>query len=98
MKWIESLKKRWNLTSAKEVWTVLLVFALTGFTIMFIKKPLFALIGLQNKESVFDYILYLICILPLYQIFLLLYGALLGKFNFFWEFEKKMFRRMIGKK
>jgi hypothetical protein len=32
-------------------------------------------------------------IFPLYQVLLVLIGALFGQFNFFWGFEKKMLRR-----
>jgi hypothetical protein len=32
-------------------------------------------------------------IFPLYQVLLVLIGALFGQFSFFWGFEKKMLRR-----
>jgi hypothetical protein len=31
-------------------------------------------------------------IFPIYQILLVLIGAIFGQFNFFWAFEKKMLR------
>jgi hypothetical protein len=40
--------------------------------------------------------LYLILVLPLYQIFLLIYGFIFGQFKFFWEKEKLIFRRIVG--
>lgn len=92
---LNKLRLRWNLQNVKQVWVVLLVFALTGFTVMFIKKPIFELLGISSKKSVTDYIIYLILVLPLYQILLLFYGAILGKFSFFWEFEKKFFKRIF---
>jgi hypothetical protein len=38
--------------------------------------------------------LYLLLVLPLYQIILLMYGFIFGQFNFFWEKEKQIFRRI----
>jgi hypothetical protein len=93
---IERLRSKWNLNSIKQVWLVLLVFACTGFTVMFIRVPLMRLIGLERPEKLSWYILYFIGILPIYQVFLLLYGALFGQFHFFWEFEKRMFKRLFG--
>ncbi len=43
-------------------------------------------------------VLYYILILPVYNVFLLIYGALFGQFKFFWEFEKRFFKRMMGRK
>jgi hypothetical protein len=34
---------------------------------------------------------YILLIFPMYQILILVYGALLGQFSFFWEKEKKLF-------
>ncbi|MBM3170723.1 MAG: hypothetical protein FJZ75_03830 [Bacteroidetes bacterium] len=93
---IKHLKSKWNLKSIGQVWIVLLVFACTGFTIMFIRKPLLTFIGLERPEKLGWYILYFIGILPLYQAILLFYGALLGQFRFFWEFEKRMVKRLLG--
>ncbi|MGA0828911.1 MAG: DUF6787 family protein, partial [Flavobacteriaceae bacterium] len=33
-------------------------------------------------------------IFPLYQLLLVFFGALFGQFRFFWNFEKKMLRRL----
>ena len=97
MSWIENLKSRWNLQNTFQVIIVLIVFACTGFTVLFIKKPLFYLLGIENKMSGFGgTMLYLILILPAYQAFLLLYGFIFGQFRFFWEFEKKTFKRIIN--
>jgi hypothetical protein len=37
-------------------------------------------------------------ILPLYNVVLLIYGALFGQFSFFWAFEKRFFGRLFGKR
>lgn len=95
---IEKLKKRWNVANTKQVLIILLVFALTGSTIVLIKKPLFKYYYPEGNIPLALTILYYIFILPIYNLFLLIYGALLGQFTFFWEFEKKTFSRIFKKK
>jgi len=36
--WIENLKRRWNVDSAGKVWIILCVFALTGTTVMLLRR------------------------------------------------------------
>ncbi|MDH5603885.1 MAG: prolipoprotein diacylglyceryl transferase [Cyclobacteriaceae bacterium] len=89
--WIDRLKKKWNLDTASQVFLVLLIFALTGTTVFLIKRPILEAFSLADRHWGYSLAYYLL-ILPVYNVILLLYGALFGKFRFFWEFEKKMFR------
>lgn len=93
-KWIDRLQEKWKLKSAKQVILVLVVFACTGTTVLFLKQPVFSLLGITEIKGWLSNILYLIFILPVYNIILLIYGALFGQFAFFWDYEKKMFKRM----
>lgn len=93
--WMEKLKQRWKLGSTFQVFVVLLVFACTGFTILFIKKPILHFLAGAEGDSTFASVLYYLLILPLYNVILLCYGFLFGQFNFFWEFEKKFFNRIF---
>ena len=96
---LTKLQAKWNLKSLTQVVLVLIVFALTGFTILFIKKPIFDFLGVSMERGGFwKTVLYLLLVLPLYQIILLLWGFVFGQFAFFWEKEKQFFRRIIGKK
>jgi hypothetical protein len=97
MSWSEKLQKRWKLSSGKQLFWVLLTFACTGTTVLLLKKPIFALLGLETL-SAWQKALYWVIILPVYQVLLLAYGALFGQFSFFWEFEKRTFRRITGRK
>ena len=94
MSWIENLKRRWNVESAGKVWIILCVFALTGTTIMLLRRFLKAQFDWAN-EAWFTYSYYWL-ILPIYNVVLLLYGALFGQFRFFWEFEKRFFGRLVN--
>lgn len=94
--WVEKLQARWGV-SAAQVFIILLVFACTGFTVMFLKKPVVAFFTGGEQSLVFT-ITYYILILPIYNIFLLIYGFIFGQFKFFWEFEKRFFKRMFRMK
>jgi hypothetical protein len=94
--WFQRLQRRWGVNASRAV-IILVVFALTGFTVMFLKRPVVAWAAGDGEQPLLFSILYYVLILPVYNLFLLLYGALLGQFRFFWEFEKKFFRRMLGR-
>ena len=97
MSFFEKLKDRWGLNSFWQVFLVLLVFALTGFTVLFAKKPLVSLIDAESPDhNLWISVVYYILILPVYQVLLLFYAFLFGQFRFFWAFEKKTFKRMKG--
>jgi len=93
--WIKRLMQRWQL-NPKQVVLALIVFTLTGTTVLLIKRPLFNMLGIDLSFTIGTYILYLICILPVYNLLLLGYGSLFGLFNFFWKIEKRMLKRIIG--
>lgn len=94
---MQRLGKRWGVGPGR-VLLILLVFACTGFTVMFLKKPVVAFFAGDGEQPVLFTVLYYILILPVYNVFLLIYGALFGQFKFFWAFEKRMFGRMLGRK
>jgi hypothetical protein len=95
---LQRLQTKWKLDSLFQVVMVLVVFACTGFTILFIKNPILNFFGIERGggQGFVNTVLYLLLVLPLYQIFLLIYGFIFGQFNFFWEKEKQIFKRMSG--
>ena len=96
MKFLENLKKRWEVKSFKDVVVILAVFTCTGFTSLFIKKPLFALLGIKKLEPQWlNIIVYVISVLIFYNILLLIFGFLFGKFRFFLDFEKRFFGKIF---
>ena len=94
--WIEKLKKRWKVESVGQVIIILVVFSCTGFTVLFIKRPLLTWLAGEEGNSTLATVLYYIFILPLYNILLLGYGFLFGQFGFFWGFEKRMMERFFS--
>ncbi|MCX7744039.1 MAG: diacylglyceryl transferase [Flavobacteriales bacterium] len=96
--WLEKLRLRWKLKSISQVWWVLLAFACTGTTVVLIKTPLFEILDIPRPWPWWAYIIYLIAILPVYNLLLLGYGFLFGQFRFFWEFEKRLVFRLFRMK
>ncbi|MBM3400241.1 MAG: prolipoprotein diacylglyceryl transferase [Bacteroidetes bacterium] len=91
---MEKLKRRWNVDSAGKVCIILCVFALTGTTVMFLRRFLKSEFD-WAQERWFTYSYYWL-ILPFYNVLLLMYGAIFGQFRFFCEFEKRFFRRLFS--
>ncbi len=75
---------------------IFIVFAITGSVSAKLAEPLTHYIGLE-RESTNGWIYWpvrIFIILPIYQILLIIFGWLFGQFRFFWNFEKKMLKRM----
>lgn len=96
MSWINRLQQRWKVKGAGQVLLILLVFALTGCTVLFLKRPLFSYFFADAPMPLWASAVYYILILPVYNIFLLFYGLIFGQFRFFWDFEKRFFRRIFS--
>jgi len=95
--WMQRLAARWGVSPGR-VLIILLVFACTGFTVMFLKWPVVAWASGDGEQPILFTVLYYILILPIYNVLLLIYGAVFGQFRFFWAFEKRFFRRLFGRK
>jgi hypothetical protein len=93
---MEKLKLRWGLSSNWQVFIILFVFSVTGYSSLLIAKPILNLVGL-SQEITNPWIyrpLRILLIFPFYQVLIVLYGWIFGQFQFFWNFEKKMLRRI----
>ena len=99
---IEKLKIKWGLESVFQVIIVLLVFSITGSTVVYLRKFLFSVLGFDESTSMWlKTITYIVFVFPAYQVLILAYGTLLGQFDFFWKKEKKLFcavKRLFSKK
>ena len=93
---MSNFKKRWNITSDWQVFTIIAVFAITGSTAAYLSKPILGLFGIVKGElsNWIYYPLYIVLIFPIYQVLLVGFGFLFGQHTFFWSFEKKMLRSM----
>ena len=96
MAWFEKLQQRWGVTG-KQVILILIVFALTGSTIAFLKKPVVEFFTGGEKSVLFS-VIYFILIFPVYILFLMAYGYLFGMSEFFKKFARKSLSRFNRKK
>lgn len=97
----KKLEGKWVINYRWEIITIFIVFALTGTSSLRVARPILDFVGFTPAlfpEGFFGTFLYwlirIIIILPLYQVLLIVFGTLFGQFQFFWEFEKKMLKRM----
>jgi len=86
---LDKFKKKWGINNTLDIVLILIVFSLAGMSIVFVRKPLFFILGINDSHLVVKTVLYLLIVFPCYQAFLLIYGALLGQFGFFWDKEKR---------
>ena len=95
----EKLKKRWNIESNMQVLVILVVFAVTGSTTVYVKKLFFDLVGITVETSLWVKIpVYIVAVLAIYNVLLLVFGFIFGQYKFFLNFEKKFFSRFIPKR
>ena len=92
---IDKLKTHWGITSTWQVIIILLVFALTGTSVLYAEKLVHDLLSIPpNLEWYYTTLLFIVITLPVYNVLLLVYGFIFGQFRFFWNFEKKFFGRI----
>ena len=94
----KKLENKWVVQYRWEMIRIFLVFAITGSSSVLVGRPIIKFLGINQEHlNAFLYwFLFIIISLIFYQILLVLFGWLFGQFQFFWEFEKKMLRRMGG--
>lgn len=96
---INHLKEKWGLTSIWQVLIIIVVFAVTGSSAVWVGKPILNFFGINNEMPYWLHLTLRIAIIfPVYQVLLLFWGTLFGQFRFFWNLEKKTLGRLVGKK
>jgi hypothetical protein len=93
---MKKLKERWNVSSNGQLTLIFIVFAITGYSSLQIAKPFLSLVGIpETFQPHWLYrVLRILLIFPIYQVLLVFVGFIFGQFAFFWEFEKKMLKRI----
>lgn len=99
---MEKLKKRWGISSTRQILLIILVFGITGSSSVYAAKPVLDLIGFARGNfsteflwgGLIYYTLRFLLIFPIYQVLLVTYGWIFGQFKFFWAFEKNMLEKM----
>ncbi|OUW77369.1 MAG: diacylglyceryl transferase [Flavobacteriaceae bacterium TMED212] len=93
-------KTKYGIKSNYQLIVIFIVFGITGSTAAFLSDPLMEFINI--KKSDLNFFIYwsirLLIITFVYQIILLVVAFVFGEFKFFWNFEKKMLKRIGFKK
>ena len=93
---MKRLKENWNITSNFQLAIILIVFAITGSLSLYVSRPILKVLSINEEvlSSWFYWPLRIIIVFPIYQILILIIGAIFGQFNFFWKFEKKFLKKI----
>jgi len=92
----KKLSNKWIVEYRWEMIVIFIVFAITGSISGKLAAPFTEFIGI-HKQNVSPWIYWtarILLIFPIYQVLLIFFGWLFGQFRFFWNFEKKMLKRM----
>lgn len=91
---LKQLKEKWDVQSDLQLILIFIVFSISGSGALLIRKMVFHLVGYTPDWPFWlAAIVYILTIVPAYQLMLILFGTLMGQFSFFWKFEKKLLRR-----
>ncbi len=100
-RWLVLLKSKWNIKSNFQLLLIFVVFGLTGSFSLKLAKPLLYYFGFSREifnnfflGDIFYWFLRLLIIFPIYQLLLLFFGLIFFQFSFFWELEKKIFKKI----
>ena len=96
MNMLKKITDKFHARSFKHLIIIFLVFALSGSASLLMSSSVLTAINL--KELINFYPLYLlvriILLIPIYQLVLIIIATLFGEFRYFWNFEKKFFKRL----
>ncbi|MCF6170032.1 MAG: hypothetical protein L3J66_03540 [Bacteroidales bacterium] len=93
--WLK-LKERWEIESDRQVALILTVFALTGFSFLFVSPYVEHLLGLTEEDPFWlKAVVFVVIMLPIYNLLLIAWGTLLGQFRFFRSFIIRFFKRLL---
>ena len=95
------LKQKWNITSNFQLVVIFIVFGITGSMSVRVAKPHLDMLNINPEafESIWGgnflyWIIRILIVFPAYQVLLLFFGAVFFQFRFFWNFEKKILKRI----
>jgi hypothetical protein len=93
---MKRLKEKWGIESNTQLTVIFIVFAITGSCAAKLAEPLTEFLGFppETTSGWLYWTVRIFSVFPLYQVLLIFFGTIFGQFKFFWEFEKKMLRRM----
>jgi predicted Na+-dependent transporter len=86
-----------NKRKAADLAIVMIVFSLAGLSTMYISDFILSALSIRRWTPAYFVLLPLV-LMPAHNILLLFFSTFFGRFNYFWEREKKMVRFILRKK
>lgn len=92
---IQKLMDRWGVQSYGGLLLILFIFSVTGMSALYVRKWVFVWLGFNAETPLWiEAIAWVLVVFPSYQLLFLLFGFILGQFEFVWNFEKKSLHRI----
>ncbi|PKL78124.1 MAG: prolipoprotein diacylglyceryl transferase [Ignavibacteriae bacterium HGW-Ignavibacteriae-4] len=93
---MDFLKRRWGVTSPYQVAVIFLVFAITGMLSVYVSRFVFEILHLTKEDPFWlRAVVYIVTVLPAYQVILLTVGTIFGQHKFFKNFLRIMLGRFL---
>lgn len=91
----DKLKLRWGIENNLQVAVILLVFAVTGFSFLYINPFIDHLLGIEASDPFWiKALVFIVIVLPVYNVLLIFWGTLFGQYRFFRNFVVRFFKRI----
>ena len=91
----KKLKERWKVKGPWQVIIILIIFSVSGMSVLYIRNFTYHLLGFNAQTPLWEEALvWLFLGIPSYQLLFLLYGAILGQFEFVWRFQKEKLQQL----
>ena len=94
-RWVSKLKTKWHIATNKDFIIIMLVFSLAGMGICVVRPVFFHLLHIDRSPLWEKIVIYPFLVVPTYYVGLLIFGFLLGQFEFFRKFALKTLRRVL---
>ena len=93
---MKRLKEKWGITSNFQLFIICIVFAITGSFSVLITEPvmLFIFGDLEGLNPLLSWLLRILTLFPIYQVLLLFFGFIFFQYKFFYQFEKKILKKI----
>ena len=93
---MKRLKEKWGITSNFQLFIICIVFAITGSFSVLITDPviLFIFGDLDGLNPLLSWLLRMLILFPIYQALLLFFGFIFFQYKFFYQFEKKILKKI----
>jgi len=84
-----------NKRKALDLFLAAVIFACAGITTVYVSDLVLGILKIERWTAAY-FVLIPVIIMPSHNILLLFYSFLFGRFNYFWEKEKMLLKKLIN--